>query len=64
LTVPDQRSKRSRHRRLRVAARHDNDDIGGVDGRSEISGCTLDGSKPRLIAVDIKPAALSNFQEP
>ena len=31
LTVPDQRCKRSRHHRLRVAAGHHDDDIGAID---------------------------------
>jgi hypothetical protein len=31
LTVPEQRRKRSRHHRLRVAAGHHNDYIGAID---------------------------------
>jgi SAM-dependent methyltransferase len=31
LTIPDQRRKRSRHHRLRIAAGHNDDDIGAID---------------------------------
>jgi hypothetical protein len=63
LAVAHQRRQRTRHCRLRVAARHDNDDIGSVDSQAEIARRTLDGGEPRLLAFDIDAAKGSNIGE-
>ena len=64
LTVPQQRSKRSRHHRLRITAGHHDDDISAVDGRSEIARHALDRGEPVSLPLDLHPAARSDFGEP
>ena len=64
LTVLEQRRKRSRYHRLRVAARHNDDDTGAIDGSSEIARCALNRSKAASLALDFHSATRSNFGEP
>jgi hypothetical protein len=52
--------ERPGHRRLRIAACHQHDDIGTVDSRSEIARHEIDCSKPALFALDIDPTAHAN----
>ena len=63
LTVSDQRRKRSPHRRLRIPAGHNDDDVGAVDCGSKIARGALNRSEPALLAFDIHPAARSDFRE-
>jgi hypothetical protein len=60
LTVPKQRSKRSRHHRLRTATGHHDDDIGAVDSGSKIARHALDRGEPGFLPLDLEPAARSN----
>jgi hypothetical protein len=64
LTIPEQRSKRSRHRRLRIAACHDYDDACAIDSGCEIGRDALGRGKPTSLAFDIDPTAPSYFREP
>ena len=64
LTIPHQRRKRSRHRRLRIAPGYHDDYIGAVDCGSEIARRALNRSEPTLLAINIHPAARSNLREP
>ena len=63
LTASEQRCKRSRHHRLRIAPGYHDDDIGAVDRGSEIARRALDCSEPTILAFDIHTAARSNFGE-
>ena len=60
----EQRRKRSRYHRLRVAARHNDDGTGAIDGSSEIARCALNRSKAASLALDFHSATRSNFGEP
>ena len=64
LAVAQQRCQRSRHSHLRIAAGHDDDEIGTVDGRSQIACCALDGGEPGALTLDIDAAEGSDVGKP
>jgi hypothetical protein len=64
LAVAQQRCQGSRHRRLRIAAGHDNDDIGAVYSRLQIACGALDSGEPGLLALDIDAAEGSDIGKP
>ena len=64
MAVAQQRCQRSCHCRLRITAGHHDDEIGTVDGRSQIACCALDGGEPGPLALDIDAAKGSDVGKP
>ena len=56
LAVAQQGCQRPRHCFLRIATGHDNDDIGAVNGRSQIARRPFDSGEAGLVALDINAA--------
>jgi hypothetical protein len=64
LTVLQQRSEHLCHHRLRAPSGHNDNDISTIDCGSEIARRALDRSEAASLALDIHPAARSDFGEP
>ena len=63
LSVAQHRCERPRHRRLRIAARHDDDHIAAVHGGAQVRRCMLDRGKPIGVAFDLNAATVANHRQ-
>jgi hypothetical protein len=61
LTALEQRGKGSRHRRLRIAASHDDDRVSAVDSSFEISCSLIDRGEFNTLASNLQAAVGSNL---